>query len=70
MYDGGGIEPDIKLESEMMSNIAFSLFTKFLIFDYATKFASEHESILPADEFVITDSIYADFVGFFGRQRL
>jgi carboxyl-terminal processing protease len=69
VYDGGGIEPDIKLKSEMMSNIGFSLFTKFLIFDYATKFASENDSILPADKFVITDEIYADFVEFLADKN-
>ncbi len=61
VYDGGGIEPDVKLKPLKYSNIAASLFVKFLIFDYATKFCSENQEIPPADKFVITDKIFDDF---------
>jgi carboxyl-terminal processing protease len=46
----------------MISNIAISLITHYLIFDYANKFKREHDSILPAGDFVISPEIYADFV--------
>lgn len=62
VYDGGGIEPDIFYDPEMLSPIAMSLLTDFIIFDYATKFEGEHESIPQPDEFKITDEIYSDFV--------
>jgi carboxyl-terminal processing protease len=62
VYDGGGITPDIVIESPMISNIAISLITHYLIFDYANKFKREHDSIPPARDFVITPEIYADFV--------
>jgi carboxyl-terminal processing protease len=62
VYDGGGITPDIVIEEPMISNIAISLITHYLIFDYANKFKREHDSILPAGDFVITPEIYADFV--------
>lgn len=61
VFDGGGIEPDINLKPLKFSNIATSLFTKFLIFDYANKFFRENPEILPADEFIITDQIFDDF---------
>ncbi len=61
VYDGGGIEPDIKLKPLKFSNIAASLFSKFLIFDYANKFFRENPEIPPADEFIITDQIFDDF---------
>ena len=61
VYDGGGIEPDINLKPLKFSNIAISLFTKFLIFDYANKFFRENPEIPPADEFIITDQIFDDF---------
>ncbi len=61
VYDGGGIEPDINLKPLKFSNIAASLFTKFLIFDYANKFFRENPEIPPADEFIITDQIFDDF---------
>jgi carboxyl-terminal processing protease len=64
VYDGGGIEPDIYLEPVKYSKISASLVTKFLIFDYATKFKSLHPTIDSAKKFVITDEIYNDFISF------
>jgi len=62
VYDGGGIEPDLALEPEKISNIAISLLTKFLIFDYANYFKRKNTSISSSREFLITDEIYADFL--------
>ena len=55
VFDGGGIDPDVKMDPEMMTPIAAALFTKYIIFDYANKYHREHESIPLAREFVITD---------------
>ncbi len=62
VYDGAGINPDVEIEQPLLSNISVSLLTKYLFFDYANKFRSGHETILPAGEFEITDEIYADFI--------
>jgi len=64
VYDGGGIVPDVKIESEYMSSLAYKLISDYIIFDYATKFASEHKEIVPPEEFRITDDMYAAFVKF------
>ncbi|MEE4177621.1 MAG: S41 family peptidase [Bacteroides sp.] len=64
VYDGGGIEPDIAVDAQRLSNITFALASRFLIFDYANQFYREHESIPPADQFVITDEIFFEFVDF------
>ncbi|MCX6231938.1 MAG: S41 family peptidase [Bacteroidetes bacterium] len=64
VYDGGGIEPDLALEPDKASNIAFSLATKYLIFDYASYFKRKNPSIISAKDFVITDAIYDDFIKF------
>ena len=68
VYDGGGIEPDIHLKPYEFSNIAISLVTKFLIFDYATKFRIKHASIAPAKEFAITNEIFNDFLSFIANK--
>ncbi len=62
VYDGVGIDPDIKLEAHSFSNIATSLFAKYLIFDYATQFAAEHPEIPAPEDFEITDEIFNDFI--------
>jgi carboxyl-terminal processing protease len=62
VFDGGGIIPDITAEEKDISNIAISLITKYLIFDYASKFKREHPTIAEPGEFSISDEIYNDFV--------
>lgn len=61
VYDGGGIEPDVYSDTNTISPITMALFSKFIIFDYANKFAREHDSIAPPKQFTITDEIYNDF---------
>lgn len=64
VYDGGGVEPDIYLDPMKMSKITQALVNKYLVFDYATLYATQHASIPAADEFTITDDIYNDMVAF------
>ena len=64
VYEGHGIMPDVKIELPKYAPVTAYLYAKNLIFDYATKFASEHKSIAPAKEFRIDDAIYNDFMNF------
>ncbi|MFN8438967.1 MAG: S41 family peptidase [Cytophagales bacterium] len=62
VYDGGGIEPDIKVTAKEAPAIIGGLVHKGHIFDYATIYAAKHASIAPAKSFKITDEEYQDFV--------
>jgi len=64
VYDGGGIKPDISIDNHIFSNISISLISKYLIFNYATKFRLNHLTISSANDFIITDAIYNDFINF------
>lgn len=64
VYDGGGIEPDIFVEPRTFHDVSIALLTHFHIFEYANNFYREHNEIVPADQFEITDEIYTDFVSF------
>lgn len=64
VYDGGGIRPDIDVESEEVSQMSISLISQNVVFDYATKFAHENPTIESVENFDITDAIYDDFVAF------
>ncbi len=64
VYDGGGVAPDIAVETQKYSNILGSLVSKNLIFDFATKYRLAHETIAPAKEFKLTDAEYDEFVAF------
>ncbi|MBN1117429.1 MAG: S41 family peptidase [Bacteroidales bacterium] len=62
VYDGGGVEPDIKIEGDSPGNITLALYTKNLLFDFATLFHVEKPKITMACAFEITDSIYNSFI--------
>lgn len=59
--DGRGIKPDVEEKPQQMSNLAYYLDREYLIFDYATRYRHEHESIPAISEFHLTDAEYADF---------
>lgn len=60
VYDGGGILPDVKLETSEFSDITQSLLYQDAIFDYATKYYYSHNVTNP-DEFKFTDADFNDF---------
>lgn len=62
VYDGGGINPDVIVEPELLSNIATSLLIKNLIFDYAVYYKSLNPEIPAAEDFVFMDNDYQHFV--------
>ena len=68
VYEGHGIQPDVKIEPEMLSTITAHLYAQNMIFKYANKFYREHKSIASPEEFEITDEIYDDFVKFVESQ--
>jgi carboxyl-terminal processing protease len=61
VYDGGGVEPDVKIEESELSKLAIHLLVNGYIFDYATKYYYEHPTIAPATSFTFTDADFADF---------
>lgn len=68
VFDGGGVAPDIKVDNEVLSNIASNLVTQSVIFDYATYFNYKNEKIASPESFTITPEIYADFTQFLKNQ--
>lgn len=68
VYEGHGIQPDVKIEPEILSTITVHLYAQNMIFKYANKFYREHKTIAPPEEFEITDDIYNDFVNFVEEQ--
>jgi carboxyl-terminal processing protease len=62
VYDGGGVNPDIKVNEEYYSSLTISLLNKGLIFDYANLYAYEHPDIPDIQAFAISDGDYDDFV--------
>jgi|WetSurMetagenome_2_1015567.scaffolds.fasta_scaffold16731_2 carboxyl-terminal processing protease len=65
VFDGGGIAPDVTLEAQQLSNIAVSLYTKNLIFDYATLYAAQNTGQLNINQLLqLGDADYQKFLEF------
>jgi len=69
VYDGGGVIPDIKVESPLPANITFKLYAENLLFDYATYFASKHDSIDGPHKFEVTNEIYNGFLNYLKDKK-
>jgi carboxyl-terminal processing protease len=61
VLDGAGIEPDFKVKGPKASPILISLAQKRFMFDYATIYRTQNETIVPAKEFVFDNTEYEKF---------
>jgi carboxyl-terminal processing protease len=64
VYDGAGVVPDVQTDAFKYSNIAGSLSSKSLLFDFATQYRLAHATVASAREFHLTDSEYEQFMSF------
>ncbi len=64
VYDGKGLEPDYKVEETKKSVLLQALVEEHLIFDFANKYREQHDSIIEAKEFELTDEEFDAFVEF------
>lgn len=62
VYDGGGVDPDILVDATNYSAFSKNLAQSTLLFDYATKYFYEHDDIVDAKNFILTDTEYEDFL--------
>lgn len=59
VYNGGGINPDVKLETEYLSKFSAILLAYGFIDDFANLYAAKNT---PSKEFEVTPDIYQEFV--------
>lgn len=62
VYDGGGIDPDVKLKPAEAHPITQKLFQDGFIYDYATLYAFNHPKIAEPRTFSLTNEEYQQFV--------
>lgn len=61
VIDGRGIDPDLAIEKEDLSQFSALLFSKNIFFNYATQYRSNYKEIAAADKFQLSDDEYALF---------
>jgi carboxyl-terminal processing protease len=64
VFDGGGITPDETLSSPASPQILQRLYEKTLLFDFASRFYVENDTIEIPSKFKLSDSIYQQFIEF------
>jgi carboxyl-terminal processing protease len=69
VYDGGGIQPDVKLEPLQFSTVSSNLYGGNYIFRFANQFARKHTQIDSPDKFMIDDSTYQQFIDFVKNEK-
>ena len=67
--DGGGITPDVEIDSPSYSRLVYSLVLGGVIDQYVLKFAREHASIPAVDDFHFSDTDFEDFIEFAKTQE-
>lgn len=66
--DGGGIMPDIVVDPGTLSQISTELYTRNLIFDFATQYYWTHPSISSIKDFNLADRDYEEFIKFLNNR--
>lgn len=64
VFDGKGITPDITIETVIDNKILNGLETDHVIFNYATQYYYQNDSIVDAADFRISNADYDNFVDF------
>lgn len=66
--DGGGITPDVEIDSPSYSRLVYSLVLGGVLDLYVMDFARKHESIAPVDDYHFSDADFEDFIAFAKTQ--
>jgi carboxyl-terminal processing protease len=67
--DGGGIAPDIESLPDPLSQIAYELYLRNFIFDFATNYYWAHPDIKTPEQFTFTDQDYSDFKTYLENRK-
>lgn len=68
VYDGGGIMPDIQMETAEFSGVTKALTEKQIAFDFATRFYYNHD-FKTVNDFEFTDRDYKDFLQYLEERN-
>lgn len=67
--DGGGITPDLKVELPEGNRLLYNIIRDNWSFDFANRYAATHDTIPPAEQFEVTDTIFNEFKAFINPDK-
>lgn len=68
VFEEGGIEPDISLDTVSYNSFKNTLYENLVVFDFVNEFAYQHPKIDSIDKFSLNDQIYDDFIRFVNNR--
>ena len=69
VYDGGGLDPDVKVENQYLGTITTELMDSGLLFEYASKYCSENTKPSDLAMLRLSDRDYDSFVSWLKTQH-
>lgn len=69
VFDGGGVLPDILTSNVKYSDITNSLLNKNLIFDYATRYQQQHDTISSINDFKLDENEFNEFIAYISDKE-
>jgi carboxyl-terminal processing protease len=69
VQDGGGIIPDVTVESDMFKRFTSELYVRNMIFDFATEYYWSHTQPVSLDSLKITGTDLEQFAGFLRKRN-
>lgn len=69
VYDGGGLDPDVKVQPETYGSAASELLTSGLLFEYASIYCGTNAAPASLKGFRLSDAEYAKFVSWVKSQK-
>ena len=70
VYDGGGIQPDIKFEKPERTIATEALLKSHAIFDFATEYHHANPSIAESEIYQVSDNDYQSFIKFLASDKV
>lgn len=69
VFDGGGLDPDVKVDDKYVATITSSLVNAGLVFEYASKYYAAHSTKPDLANFKVTDKDFDDFLDFIRKEK-
>jgi carboxyl-terminal processing protease len=69
VYDGGGLDPDIEIQDEILGPVEEVLVNAGLIFEYASKYCAENQNQPDMKSFKLSDKDYDTFLNWIREQK-
>ncbi len=69
VIDGRGIDPDLEIDQREFPHVLGSLLEENLFFKYANQYYLDHQNIVAANQFALTEQEYKNFVDWLSGQN-